>query len=131
MGHSLKTNNMQIRKKTLEKYQIAIQEIVDLIKFRNGKVRSKEIISIAKKNKTSWTLVEDILNAKIIDKISIGHYKSNVEKVEPFHVRKAIEKRNTYMKELKDRKKVDYYKLKKQKNKKTISIFWGLIKINY
>ncbi len=152
MEHSLKTNNMKTRKVTIDKYQIAIQEIVDLIKSKNGKVMFKEMFEIARKNRISWTCIDGVLKTKIVEKTNLGIFKVNVDKIEPIHARKVIELKNITQ-VINNRKKLNkknvkkevvkkeeikqqllkqvHFPIKKEQNKKTISIFWGLIKINY
>jgi hypothetical protein len=142
---------MKTRKVTIDKYQIAIQEIVDLIKSKNGKVIFKEMFEIARKNRISWTCVDGVLKTKIVEKTNVGLFKVNVDKIEPIHARKVIELKNTT--QVMNRKKPNKKNVKKEvvkkeeikepllkqtrflgekeNNKKTISIFWGLIKINY
>jgi hypothetical protein len=148
MEHSLKINNMKsTTKKTIDKYQLFTQEVIDMLKAKNGKASYKEIFSIVKKHKVSFIAIQCMIFAKIIERIDDGYFKVNVDKIEPIHARKIIEKRSSYAKELKNRKNPNYFESvkkepllkqtrtfeikKKQENKKTISIFWGLIKINY
>jgi hypothetical protein len=146
MEHSLKTNNMKTTtKKTIDKYQLFTQEVVDMLKAKNGKAGYKDLFTIVKKHKVSYIVLQGMIFAKIIEKIDDGYFKVNVDKIEPIHARKIIEKRNSYTKELKSKrntiepikkepllKQTRTFEIKKkEENKKTISIFWGLIKINY
>ncbi len=146
MEHSLKTNNMKTTtKKTIDKYQLFTQEVVDMLKAKNGKAGYKDLFTIVKKHKVSYIVLQCMIFAKIIEKIDDGYFKVNVDKIEPIHARKIIEKRNSYAKELKSKKNTikpikkepllkqtrTFEIKKKEENKKTISIFWGLIKINY
>lgn len=142
------------KKETVLKYQLAIQQMVDFVKSKNGSIMFRELFAIAKSNKVSWTCVDGILKTKIIEKPYTGYFKVNIDKIEPIHARKVIELKNANQvqkrkEKLEQQKKstpkepllkqTRTFKIKKEtikeenikEDKKTISILWGLIKINY
>lgn len=136
-------------KDMINRYQMAIQEYVDLIKENNGRAPAKESKIINQKYRVSTSTSTDIRRAGIVDRIAPNNYVINIHKIEPIHARKVIEQRRSYLKgntlvtkkvkvKGKKPKLAKLYKdfedtelLEVPMKKRTISILWGLFKINY
>jgi hypothetical protein len=143
---------MYTTSQTIQKYQAALQELVDLIKKENGHVPSIQMQGLTKKNKVSNTITTDAMKVGLIERLDRGVYKAIITKIEPIHARKVIEHRRESIKKrrvelkfldkkIKDKllkkesKKHLEFKgtrlLKSANDKKTFSLFWGLIKFNF
>lgn len=135
----------KMTKELIQKHQDCIQDYVDLIKVSKGKPNYNNVKALIRKHKVSTSLTTDILRANIVKRINLGVYEILVDKIEPIHARKVLEGRRWYTKNIikenhnfKDKKVnkknksfKDTESLKLPNKKRTISILWGLIKINY
>jgi hypothetical protein len=147
-------NKYMITQEMVKKIQNFTQEYVDLIKKGNGKLKNRDVKDLINKYKVSSSTGTEILRAGIVKRINLGVYEVLIPKIEPIHARKVIEARRWYLNnviKLNVKSKVKKSNTKKDKeldNKyesfkdtellqqpiiktRTISILWGLIKINY
>jgi hypothetical protein len=129
-----------IKVQLIKKYQDFMQEYVDLIKKHKGQVPALEVKLLTQKHSVCATTKTDMLKLNFIKRISRGVYVVNIDKIEPIHVRRIIEYRREYMRNSASVKRVmgnltksfqDKQPIEPIKLKKTISILWGLFKINY
>lgn len=143
-----------IRKDTLRRGIDFLNE-VNLHLKSNPNIKSVTVGEIARKHRFNSALFYYSVQVGIYERLSVGRYRILVDKIEPFHVKKALQL--SYKKTVdKWRKKSnvgdtkqltsDEMSEKKQQavdnlprlkptntdtKLKTFSLFWGLIKFNY
>lgn len=135
---------MKIKLKTITKATLFLNEINHLLDGKTN-INHNNLIEVAKRNETSHIVLYYAVKLGYVSMISRGFYKTNVALFQPIHVRKIIELRNKTQAKIKKEKTEPKKVAKpivikkepiknvavKKPNKKSISVFWGLFKINY
>lgn len=129
----------QIKKEMIEKYHKTINLIIDEIKRNNGFLGASVVKEIISTSKVSTSLVVYMIATGILKRVELGKYQVLIDKVEPIHVRRCIQHGRKRIKEFRrteNKVKLVENTIEKKtsenvKSKKSLSIFWGLFKIEY